>query len=177
MEAENFFYKLLPYALKVTAELSVPASVCLTQWAVESGFESENWIGHNNYAGITDGGPPNFKQYDTIDDFVTDYIQVLRLPYYTEILALVAQKADPSRILQALADSPWDAGHYGGDGSSLLSVYQTYRVSQYDPSLWAVPAWRWAVLRDIVDGTVPRGIASREQIVTILYRALVGEVR
>lgn len=44
----------------------------------------------------------------------------------------------------------------------------------FGPSWWARRAWAWGVRRKITDGTRPDGHITREQVVTMLYRALVG---
>ena len=38
------------------------------------------------------------------------------------------------------------------------------------PSPWTKEAWEWAKKEGIVDGTNPQGAATREQVVTMLYR-------
>lgn len=44
--------------------------------------------------------------------------------------------------------------------------------TEQTPSPWAKDAWEWAIKEGITDGTDPRGIATREQLVTMIYRAL-----
>ncbi len=39
------------------------------------------------------------------------------------------------------------------------------------PSDWAIEAWTWAIHNGITDGRRPRDTATREQMVTMLYRA------
>ena len=38
------------------------------------------------------------------------------------------------------------------------------------PSAWAQEAWDWAVKNKITDGTRPKDMATREEIITMLYR-------
>lgn len=38
------------------------------------------------------------------------------------------------------------------------------------PSSWAKEAWAWAKDAGIIDGTNPKGVLTREQVVTMLYR-------
>lgn len=40
----------------------------------------------------------------------------------------------------------------------------------HEPSPWAKEAWQWAIENGITDGTNPREMATREQVVTMLYR-------
>ena len=37
-------------------------------------------------------------------------------------------------------------------------------------SLWAEEAWDWAISKGITDGTNPKGLVTREMLVTMLYR-------
>ncbi|NLZ54921.1 MAG: amidase [Thermoanaerobacteraceae bacterium] len=47
------------------------------------------------------------------------------------------------------------------------------------PSSWAQEAWKWATERGVTDGTNPQGPVTREQAITMIYRALksVGVVK
>ncbi|HHU77259.1 MAG TPA: hypothetical protein GXZ24_10305 [Firmicutes bacterium] len=38
------------------------------------------------------------------------------------------------------------------------------------PSSWAKEAWEWAKKEGITDGTNPKGMVTREQLATMLYR-------
>ena len=39
------------------------------------------------------------------------------------------------------------------------------------PSPWAKEAWNWAIKNGITDGKRPRDIATREEVITMIYRA------
>ena len=39
-----------------------------------------------------------------------------------------------------------------------------------DLSHWAKDAWLWAIKEGLIDGKDPKGIITREQLITILYR-------
>jgi N-acetyl-anhydromuramyl-L-alanine amidase AmpD len=41
-----------------------------------------------------------------------------------------------------------------------------------DTSDWAEDAWKWGVEKGLTDGTNPQGACTREQVITMLYRAL-----
>ncbi len=43
-------------------------------------------------------------------------------------------------------------------------------AEQNTPSSWAKEAWEWAVKNKVTDGTRPKDNATREEIITILYR-------
>lgn len=135
MENKAFYKKLYPYAKYIYLITGMPVSVLLAQFAHESGFESPSWIGHNNYAGITNpGGATRFKQYATIIGFANDYVKTIRLKYYAGVLAAVKAKRTPDEIALELSKSPWDAGHYGG-GQSLLAKMKADNLYQYDQGL------------------------------------------
>lgn len=42
----------------------------------------------------------------------------------------------------------------------------------HEPSPWAKESWQWAIKNGITDGTNPKGLATREQVVTMIYRAM-----
>ena len=44
------------------------------------------------------------------------------------------------------------------------------KPNQNTPSTWAKEAWDWAIKNKLVDGTNPKSIISREQVVTVLHR-------
>lgn len=41
-----------------------------------------------------------------------------------------------------------------------------------EPSDWAQEAWAWGIAQGITDGTNPHGACTREQVVTMIHRAL-----
>lgn len=126
----SFFNKMRPYAMRVEKETGIPASVTLAQWALESGFESSSWVGHNNYSGIRRNG--RFEQYDTIDDFVDDHIRVLNLSYYDKVRQAALEGRSPEEIALLLGESPWDEGHYlkdGVAGKKLLDLMRGWGLS------------------------------------------------
>ena len=59
-----------------------------------------------------------------------------------------------------------DMGVFRADARKLLSA------ATPPPSPWAAEAWAWAKERGITDGTNPQGPCTREQVVTMLHRAL-----
>jgi len=44
-------------------------------------------------------------------------------------------------------------------------------TKEYEVSPWAKEAWDWAISKGITDGTNPKGLVTREMLVTMLYRA------
>ena len=44
-------------------------------------------------------------------------------------------------------------------------------ASTNEPSSWAETAWNWGIEKGITDGTNPKGNATREQVLQLLYKA------
>jgi flagellum-specific peptidoglycan hydrolase FlgJ len=120
--------KMQPYANKAAIALNMPVDVILAQWAIESGNGTNSHSSkYNNHASIkytinsktaykrTDSA---FAGYRSIDDFVTDYVRVMKLSYYDAVRSATTVEG----TVKALAASPFDEGHYGGNGANLLSM-------------------------------------------------------
>lgn len=106
--------------------------VILAHWNQEEGVESPNWP-NNNPAGITPGNP----QVDALSTGTNNGFDVFPTPAagaqaygilintdsnYAGIRA-VANTGSAYAQLNAIAQSPWDAGHYGGNGYKLFASY------------------------------------------------------
>lgn len=46
-----------------------------------------------------------------------------------------------------------------------------YEAKTDEPSIWAKEAWEWAIENGITDGTNPQGMATREEVITMIKRA------
>ena len=51
-------------------------------------------------------------------------------------------------------------------------VNKRLSVAQTEPSAWAAEAWAWGIASGITDGSRPRDAATREEVVTMIKRAL-----
>ena len=58
--------------------------------------------------------------------------------------------------------------------AELNKLKEEDEVSKDKPSNWAKEAWEWAIENGITDGTRPKEPATREEIVTMLYRFYKG---
>lgn len=143
----DFFARLLPEAERLRQQLGAGTNavpVFLAQWAHESGFESDRWIGGFNYSGVTDGGPPNFRTFKSPEEHTRAQAAALTDPNYTWGYGLFLQAAreneDPRTLARYLGASPWDAGNYQGDGGrpgqALVDTIERYGLDR----LAATPA-------------------------------------
>lgn len=53
-------------------------------------------------------------------------------------------------------------------------IKEVAKVVEQTVSSWAKEAWEWAIKEKITDGTNPKNPVTREQLITMLYRALKG---
>jgi hypothetical protein len=120
MEFRNTY---LPYAFAVGSGTGILPEVLIAQWGVEtawgSAINNKNNLGNIRCLSSVPcvGG---FSQFPSLDSFVANCIAVFQNGFYTAVLAAKL----PMDQIQALAASPWDAGHYGNPpGSSLLAAY------------------------------------------------------
>lgn len=107
--------------------------VILAQWQVEEGISSANWPG-NNPAGITPGNPAvdrlstgartsgGFLVFPTPAAGAQAYATLYNTdPNYAGVRAAI-KTGNPIAELNAIIQSPWDAGHYD-NGVSLYAAY------------------------------------------------------
>lgn len=136
-EPNDFFGRLLPYAQEVRNATGMPVSVTLAQWAHESGFEGSNWVGGNNYSGITAGGPPNFLKFGSLEEFTQKHIATLKESPYWGVRSVARQVGTPAIVAEALGRSPWSGDHYadpeqGTPGGLLIKVIKENDLIRYD---------------------------------------------
>lgn len=148
---ESFFQNMLPYAKKASAELGIPSSVILAQWAHESAYGESYGAKHRlNFAGISNfiGKPYSWSKaikveprpksegswynvYANASDFTDDYVHVMNLKYYDKVRAAGKTPGIDDDILQ-LAKSPFAADHYGGTGSNLMNIIKKFDLLKFD---------------------------------------------
>lgn len=113
-----------------SARTGVPVSVIIAQWGIETGWGTSTlWRQSHNYAGI--GGPGGFRSYPDRAAGLADWIKVISGRLYDKVRA---HPGDPTAAAVALAESPWDAGHYkgGGAGNTLLTTIASFGLTRYD---------------------------------------------
>ena len=98
-------------------------------WDVPNGYNfgniryDPNYTNSSYYQGMVGTTPAGFVVYDNAQDGINAFSNFLKQPNYNNI-RWTAGASDGAQI-QAIAQSPWDSGHYGGDGSSLAAVYNS----------------------------------------------------
>jgi hypothetical protein len=107
---------------RTVAELTGLDPVLVRSWVgAESGWGVTK--GSHNYLNVTNGGTSRgFAAYPSVDIAASRVAQLLNTSsYYAGIRSAIP--AGGLAQAKAIAASPWDAGHYGGDGSRLTAVY------------------------------------------------------
>lgn len=127
MTPSTFAETFIGYARQVQATYGLDPWAILTQWALESGWDTSTLAqaGHN-LAGITHTDPHTgatvFSTYASVQAFTDDYIRTLGLSYYVGVRATAGQSVQAT--LAAFGASPWDATHYGNPpGTNLLNLW------------------------------------------------------
>lgn len=121
-----FRNKIAPYAKKAAAALGMDASVIMAQWLYETGDGTNTGTKYNNLAGVKHTGSstpaaftvPNsiHAAYPTLDDFVTDYVRVLKLGYYKNVRAVAKPGVNPVVAKKAIDASPYAVADYNEAG-------------------------------------------------------------
>jgi hypothetical protein len=89
--------------------------------AIESAW-GKSPTDHYNYLNLKSSHGNTFATFTSPADACDAYYSNLQGPDYSGIRA-AATSNNVVKQLQAITDSPWDEGHYGGNGSSLVSTY------------------------------------------------------
>lgn len=166
-------------------QLSADQAAYAQQVASATGLDADvvrAWIGSESGWGVTKPahnylniGPG--RQYSTVDQAATAAAQLLgSSSYYTGIRNAVP--AGPVAQVDAIQQSPWDAGHYGGH--RLMDVYNALvgnggpaPATGAMPASWTIPGTNIHLpgLGDLVGGAAT-GVADR--IVAVAGGALLG---
>lgn len=194
---KSFIEKIRPVAQEGYIKYGILPSLTLAQAALESGWGKKQ-VG-NNIFGIKKGsswtGPTKslltheyvngrkiriydeFRAYPSIEDSVRDYHKLLaRAKRYERVRRAKDYKEACIEIQRSgYATDP----NYG---KKLRQIIEFNKLYQYDKitknkvkkqvSPWAHYAWKWAIKMGITDGTNPKNYASREEVITFLYRLL-----
>lgn len=101
-------------------------------WMYEEGAFKKGGTGGFNYlnlrptatdghSGVSSGG---FAQFPDVNAAISATVEVLNQPNMKIILATAQTRPTPQKQITAIVASPWDAGHYGGAGQTLISTIE-----------------------------------------------------
>ena len=123
------------------------------------------WNG-NKYIVIMD----KFRAYNSMEESIIDYLKLVGTTKRYEKVKTAKNYKEASRLI-------YEAG-YATDpkySEKLINIIESNKLYEYDKvaepvSLWAVEAWNWAVKKGITDGANPKSYATREEVITMIYR-------
>lgn len=120
MSREQYVNEMLPYAMEASSATGINPHVIVAQWAHETGYGTSAVSRNNNHGGIKyiDGRSPyqsgeanGHATFDSIEDFVKDYIRVVNLSYYDAVRSAAGVEA----TIQAFHKSPYATDPNYGD--------------------------------------------------------------
>lgn len=131
----------------VSGSTGLDQNVILAHWNAEEGVGSVNWPS-NNPAGIRPGNSAvdqlsvgvndaGFDIFPTPAAGAQAYATLINTDSNYPGIRAAAKTGNPIDQLNAIVQSPWDTGHYGGDGSRLFNSYTA--VTGQDVSYAADP--------------------------------------
>lgn len=111
-----------------------------------------------------------FRAYDSMEDSIKDYLKLIGGSKRYEKVKKAKDYKEAARLI-------YEAG-YATDPKyvdKLINIIESNKLYEYDKraepiSSWAVEAWEWGKSEGITDGRKPKTYATREQVVTMLYR-------
>lgn len=111
-----------------------------------------------------------FRAYDSFEDSIKDYLELIGNAKRYEKVKKAKDYKEASKLI-------YEAG-YATDpkySEKLINIIETNKLYEYDKELnpispWALEAWNWAIKKGITDGSKAKSYATREEVVTMLYR-------
>jgi len=111
-----------------------------------------------------------FRAYDSFEESVLDYLKLLGKTKRYERLRNTKDYNEACRFV-------YECGYATDPNYSekLIKIIETNKLYLYDEkiesiSAWALEAWEWAIEKGITDGKKPKDYATREEVITMLYR-------
>lgn len=135
-ERQAFIDEVLPDAYAAASHLGIPVSPVLAQWCDETGNgTSDAWLNGHNYAGVSQlepfqesigahyGDQGSILFYPDRQAGLAGYIARWSDPVYEPTRAAMSAHAhDAYQVAQDIEQSPWAAGHYGGNGLKAIMI-------------------------------------------------------
>jgi len=186
--ATDVFIGLADLYWRIAPSVGVDPVVAYCQAAKETGYGKFGGVideTYHNPCGLktSEGGgnydPRAHQRFASWEDGVSAHIDHLALyagaPGYPKKGTLDPRHfpylLGTAKTVEALGGKWAPSATYGEDIVRLMQeLIATPEPAWEDVSPWAREAWVWAVENGITDGTRPKGAATREEIVTMLYR-------
>ncbi|HEY8775807.1 MAG TPA: hypothetical protein VIM33_04915 [Gaiellaceae bacterium] len=119
--AINFGGDVLGFITYVSQKTGLRQDV-IAAWVVAENSDPAHPSTKNNPLNIRNGPGGSFRPYPNMKAAADATVTSLHNGRYAPVLG-AAKTNDPKAELAAIANSPWDAGHYGGKGQNLLGAY------------------------------------------------------
>lgn len=133
---DGFKRSVQSHLTRASQALGMPESVIIAQWANESAYgTSSRAKKDNNLGGIkwskysqtaSKAADGIHARYDSLYDFTTDYIRVMKLSYYDKVRA-AGKTGNVAATISALGESPYAGSKYKASstaaaGSALAQI-------------------------------------------------------
>ncbi len=125
----GFLDRIQPYAKNAAEQLGIDVNFIMAQWAYETANGTN--LGsrkYNNLAGIkySPSGAGSIGKYqpsdsahagyDTLNDFVSDYVRVMKLSYYKDVISTATGENNLDNAILAINKSPYAVQDYNISG-------------------------------------------------------------
>lgn len=190
MDKNKFIEMVGKVAIEYYPEYNILPSLVISQAILESGWGVKHI--ENNIFGIKAGSSwtgkvalrrttewdgtryvvkvDRFRAYDNMEESIKDYLKLIGESKRYEKVKKARDYKEAARLM-------YEAG-YATDpkyADKLINIIERNKLYEYDKraepiSPWAVEAWEWGKAKGITDGRQPKTYATREQVVTMLYR-------
>jgi len=115
------------FIIGVSQQTGIDPRVILAWMDLEGAFTDKGTGGYNflnikHYTGdrAVAVSPNGFAEYASVQDAINATVTLLHSPQYANILRTATVKPPPRQQIAAIAASPWDQNHYGGNGGQNL---------------------------------------------------------
>ncbi|NMB26700.1 MAG: glycoside hydrolase family 73 protein [Tissierellia bacterium] len=192
MNKNKFIERVAKVAIEGYGEYGILPSLTIAQAILESDWGNKHI--ENNIFGIKAGSSwkgkvairktkewdgkkyitkeARFRAYDSFEYSIRDYLKLIGESKRYEKVKGAKDYKEASRLI-------YEAG-YATDpkySQKLIDIIEEYKLYDYDQKVkeqpispWAKAAWDWAIKEGITDGKDPKAYATREQVVTMIYR-------
>jgi len=143
MTSKEFFDKYYGYAQKASSALGLPAELILAWWSWETGWGTNkgallwNNLGGIKYTKYADykAGNGMYAGFNTLDNFVKDYVRILTIPGYGYPEVLAARGLSYELITKAMNRSSYAEADYNvTDIVKRAETFKSYAMGGRSPA-------------------------------------------